>query len=61
MKIGFNLDFILGLGIVIFIIIQLFKNINEFMKNPIQELKNNLGFIIVFIICSLFIIYSLNK
>ena len=39
MKIGFNLDFILGLGIVIFIIIQLFKNINEFMKNPIQELK----------------------
>ena len=65
MKIGYDLyfiiGFILGLGVVIFVLIQLLKNIKDFIKNPLQETKNNLGIIIAFVICAIIIIYSLNK
>jgi len=65
MKIGYDLyfiiGFILGLGVVIFVLIQLLKNIKAFIKNPLQEIKNNLGIIIAFVICAIIIIYSLNK
>ena len=65
MKIGYDLyfivGFILGLGILIFVLIQLLKNIKAFIKNPLQEIKNNLGIIIAFVICAIIIIYSLNK
>ena len=65
MKIGYDLNFIigfiLGLGILIFVLIQLLKNIKAFIKNPLQEIKNNLGIIIAFVICAIIIIYSLNK
>ena len=64
MKIGYDLyfiiGFILGLGILIFVLIQLFKNIKDFIKNPLQETKNNLGIIIAFVICVIIIIL-LNK
>jgi|TARA_B100001964_G_scaffold37378_1_gene40479 predicted small secreted protein len=60
MKIGYDLyfiiGFILGLGVVIFVLIQLLKNIKAFIKNPLQEIKNNLGIIIVFVICAIIII-----
>ena len=60
MKIGYDLyfiiGFILGLGVVIFVLIQLLKNIKDFIKNPLQETKNNLGIIIVFVICVIIII-----
>ena len=65
MKIGYDLyfiiGFILGLGVVIFVLIQLLKNIKAFIKNPLQEIKNNLGIIIAFVICVIIIIYSINK
>ena len=65
MKIGYDLyfivGFILGLGILIFVLIQLLKNIKDFIKNPLQETKNNLGIIIAFVICVIIIIYSINK
>ena len=65
MKIGYDLyyivGFILGLEILIFVLIQLLKNIKSFIKNPLQEIKNNLGIIIAFVICAIIIIYSLNK
>ena len=64
MKIGYDLyfiiGFILGLGVVIFVLIQLLKNIKAFIKNPLQEIKNNLGIIIAFVICVIIIIL-LNK
>ena len=59
MKIGYDLyfiiGFILGLGVVIFVLIQLLKNIKAFIKNPLQEIKNNLGIIIAFVICVIII------
>ena len=59
MKIGYDLyfiiGFILGLGILIFVLIQLLKNIKDFIKNPLQETKNNLGIIIAFVICVIII------
>ena len=64
MKIGYDLNFIigfiLGLGILIFVLIQLLKNIKAFIENPLQEIKNNLGIIIAFVICVIIIIL-LNK